>query len=57
MRVLLVVVLLTSFTSVPVISNSENSNFNHCRSKLYTNYPDEINQNEWRVCMEHLKNE
>jgi hypothetical protein len=51
MRILLVLVLLTSFASVPVTSDSQDSNFEHCRSKLYTSYPNEINQDEWRSCM------
>jgi len=57
MRVLLAVVLLTSFTSVPAISDSKDSNFETCRENLYTTYPKEVNQNEWRSCMKYLKNE
>tara|TARA_R110002126_G_scaffold128384_1_gene270969 strand:- start:105 stop:275 length:171 start_codon:yes stop_codon:yes gene_type:complete len=51
MRILLAVVLLTSFASVPVTNDSQDSNFEHCRSNLYTSYPNEINQSEWRSCM------
>ena len=51
MRVLLAVVLLTSFTFLPTPSEDTGSNFEICREILYTTYPKEINPKEWRMCM------
>tara|TARA_R100001369_G_scaffold8683_1_gene21010 strand:- start:875 stop:1045 length:171 start_codon:yes stop_codon:yes gene_type:complete len=54
MRVLLVVVLLTSFTFLPAENNKDYSNnFELCRKILYTSYPKEINPKEWRMCMSY----
>ena len=39
------------FASIETSVQFLDSNFEHCRSKLYTSYPNEINQSEWRSCM------
>lgn len=51
MRVLLAVVLLTSFAFLPTQNKDAGSNFEICREILYTTYPKEINPKEWRMCM------
>jgi hypothetical protein len=58
MRILILLVsipLLTSFMGIPshiATPPTLLQTFEYCRDKLYTKYPDEMLQEEWRTCME-----
>ena len=56
-KVLLTVIVLTSFTFVPEPVVSLHTQFKVCQAKLYTNYPQEIDRKKWKTCINTLKKE
>ena len=56
-KVLLTVILLTSFTFVPERAVPLYTQFKACQAQLYTTYPQEVDRKKWKLCINTLQKE
>jgi len=55
MRILCIVLLLNTCSLITIPEKQSidlKEQFNKCRDSLYTNYPNQIKQSAWRICMQ-----